>query len=277
MTPTDWRDTVLLTLGFVFSIVSGLVGAYIQRRLDQHVESRPLNRLLNFGRDDLLFVFPKRPGAAGALLPLILTEDFLAVNNFITCLLKISWNRKMGVRDVGPAADDMKHVSAADRKRNLVIICSTKSNALAAEFQEELHRSYQNSCTFEMENGKPFIKGGDGEIFKGPSYKQVADYLGSGVTPGDLSAKKYDDYALVIKATNPWNKHNKVVWIAGIRGIGTWGAAECLKKEWRQLYKKLPRRSKAADFAAIIKISYNNCDITSIKVCRADPLLRRGQ
>jgi hypothetical protein len=69
------------------------------------------------------------------------------------------------------------------------------------------------------------------------SYEQVAEYVRSGRTPQELPSKKYEDYALVAKVTSPWNDKNKVVWVAGIRGIGTWGAAECIKKEWRQIYE----------------------------------------
>lgn len=96
----------------------------------------------------------------------------------------------------------------------------------------------------------------------------MAENLKSGIDRRDLPGKSYEDYAVVTKVTSPWNENRKVVWLAGIRGIGTWGAAECIKKEWRQIYDQLPQHSKDCDFSALLKIDYDNCDITSIDVRR---------
>lgn len=55
--------------------------------------------------------------------------------------------------------------------------------------------------------------------------------------------------------------------MAGIRGIGTWGAAECLKKWWKPIYsakastRSIGGPSKAGDFAALVKVRYRNYDI----------------
>lgn len=129
----EWKDIVLLALGFLLSIGAGLVGALIQRRLDRRRESRPLNQLLNFGPDGLLFIFPHRDTSPEAILPRTSTEDFLAMNNVISALLNVGWTRKIGVRDTGRFIE-------TDKRRNLVIICSTKSNSAAASFQKELTR-----------------------------------------------------------------------------------------------------------------------------------------
>lgn len=117
-----------------------------------------------------------------------------------------------------------------------------------------------------------FISDGDGAHYQSRSYKQVEEYLRSGVARPDLPSKQYEDYAIVTKVTNPWNEKNKVVWVAGIRGIGTWGAAECIKKEWRQIYDQLPPQKKDCDFSAFLKIEYDNCDITSVEVRRVELL-----
>jgi len=37
----EWKDIVLLAAGFVLSIGAGIIGAYIQRRLDRRAERRP--------------------------------------------------------------------------------------------------------------------------------------------------------------------------------------------------------------------------------------------
>jgi hypothetical protein len=50
------------------------------------------------------------------------------------------------------------------------------------------------------------------------------------------------------------------------------GAAECIKKEWRQIFDQLPKEQKDCDFAALLKVEYDNCDITSVEVRRVELL-----
>ena len=261
----EWKDLILLALGFLLSIGAGIVGAFIQRRLDRRGERRPLNQLLNFGPDGLLFIFPHRDSSPEAILPRTSTEDFLAMNNFISALLNVGWTRKIGVRDTG-------RVTESDKRRNLVIICSPKSNSIAGTFQKELRSVHPNAFAFESEGDRVFISDGDNARYQSRSYQQVEDYLRSGTARPDLPSKQYEDFAVVTKVASPWNDKNIVVWVAGIRGIGTWGAAECIKKEWRQIYDQLPRDRKDCDFSALLKIEYDNCDITSVEVRRVELL-----
>ena len=149
MINTEWNDMILLALGFFLSICAGLVGAYIQRRIDHRVERRPLNQLLNFGPDKILFIFPHRDEPPEAILPRTSTEDFLAMNNFISALLSIGWSKKIGVRD-------MSRVTEADKTCNLVIICSPKSNTLANIFQNELRKLHPNAFIFDFNEGLTF-------------------------------------------------------------------------------------------------------------------------
>lgn len=263
----EWKDIILLGLGFVLSIGAGIIGAYVQRRFDRRAERRPLNQLLNFGPDSLLFIFPHRDTSPEAILPRTSTEDFLAMNNFISALLNIGWSRKIGVRDT-------TRVSEADKRRNLVIICSPKSNTIASTFQRELRTSHANAFAFESKEDRVCITDGDGAPYESKSYDQVKQYLSSGIAKPDLPGKAYEDYAVITKVTSPWNEKMKVVWVAGIRGIGTWGAAECIKKEWRQIYEQLPPDGKTCDFSALLKIEYDNCDITSVEVRRVELLGR---
>jgi len=256
-----WKDVLNISTGFVLSIIAGLIGAFIQRKFDQRNETHPLNQLLNFGRDDLLFIFPHREEITEAILPRTSTEDFVAMNNFISALINAGWTRKIGVRDT-------TRVSTNDKKRNLVIVCSPKSNGFSEEFQMEQKKQLKKFFYFEKDTDERwFITDGNGE-YKSKSYKQVDGYRSAGIDKRELPTKSFEDYAVITKATNPWNYRNKVILIAGIRGIGTWGAAECVKKEWRQIYKLLPQRQKDVDFSALVKIRYHNCDITAIDILR---------
>jgi len=265
---SEWKDILILTVGFMLSITAGLVGAKIQRILDQRGEKRPLNLLLNFGNDDILFIFPHREEIIEAILPRTSTEDFLAMNNFISALINRGWNRRIGVRDT-------RRVTPSDKKKNLVIICSPKSNDLTSELQTTLSKQgliKKQLFMFEKAvDGKWLIFDGDG-TYPSKSYEQEAAYLKAGLDRRDLPTKSFEDYAVITKVSNPWNEKNKIILLAGIRGIGTWAAAECIKKEWRQIYEQLPQNHKDTDFSALLKINYDNCDITSIDVRRVNDI-----
>lgn len=77
------------------------------------------------------------------------------------------------------------------------------------------------------------------------------------------------DHAVLVKATNPWDFSKKVLILAGIRGIGTWGAGEFLKKEWPEIYNRKNSKNglkKGGDFTAVIRVNYNKCDLVSFKI-----------
>jgi hypothetical protein len=214
-------------------------------------------------------VFPHREEIAEAILPRTSTEDFLAMNNFISALLNIGWSRKIGVRDTS-------RVTEADKKRNLVIICSTKSNSLAAIFQSALEKLSPEAFSFKQGNQHRWhICDRDGATYQSKSWGQEEGYRDRRIDHRDLPSQSYEDYAVITESVNPWNEATKVLWVAGIRGIGTWGAAECIKKEWKQIYDQLPREARDYDFSALLRIEYDNCDITSIDVRRVIPLRKQ--
>ena len=219
MSAIDTKDIALLLVGFALSIIGALVGAHVQRRLDNTVAQRPLNQLLNFGDDAILFVFPHRDEVPEALLPRTSTEDFLAMNNFISALLQINWNKNVAVRDT-------RHVSAEDRKRNLIVICSPKSNSLAGVLQAELIAAGKAPFRFNRKDSGEWTICDD-TVRDSPSFEQERLYRAQGILQRDMAEQTFTDYAIVSKVTNPWNPSNRIVWLAGIRGIGTWGAGEC--------------------------------------------------
>jgi hypothetical protein len=105
------------------------------------------------------------------------------------------------------------------------------------------------------------------DLFLSPSYEQEGDPATEGTGP-------FDDVAIVLKMRNPWNPDKQLLIVAGVRGIGTWGAGEFLKKGYMQLYTKLhvSRFSSAlssAQFAAIVSVCYQEFDITETHVILA--------
>ena len=245
--------------GFVLSIVGALIGAFVQRKYDHIVERRPLNQILNFGDDAILFVFPHRAQIAEAILPQTSTEDFLAMNNFMSALLAIGWTNNVGVRD-------MNRVSSDDKRKNLVVICSPKSNTFAQELQDILKNKNQPIFEFTPKQGPEWaIDIGVGQV-DSKSFLQEIEYSRQDVPRNQFPEKRFDDLAVVTKVRNPWNEKNKIIWLAGLRGIGTWAAGECIKKHWQDIYVKLPSNQKECDFTALLDIEYKNSDITKIVV-----------
>jgi hypothetical protein len=80
------------------------------------------------------------------------------------------------------------------------------------------------------------------------------------------------DLAAITKVRNPWHPGSQILLIAGIRGIGTWGAAETMKKWYDLIYKQkkgwsLQEKSqKKGSFSALLEIHYRNSDITKAEV-----------
>ena len=107
-------------------------------------------------------------------------------------------------------------------------------------------------------------------MFRSPSWAEEETYRTGAVPRHQLATKTFEDLAIITKIANPWNPEMRLIWVAGIRGIGTWGAAEFLKKRWQELYDLLPDSNKDCDFSALLRIRYHNCDIedtTLINVC----------
>jgi hypothetical protein len=261
----EWKDIILLFAGLLLSIVGALIGAWIQHSYDKRHERRPLAQLLNFGAGELLFIYPHRGPVTQAILPRTSTEDFLAINNFISALIHLDWKGKISVRD-------FTHISPSDRGQNLVIICSPKSNSFTEEFQQTLKNSGKSFFyLFEDDpnkTGTVRILSPFGEVYISRSYIQEQDCLSRGVSRDQLAYEQLEDYAIITKVQNSWNEENIAILIAGIRGIGTWGAAEFIKKKWRFIYDQLPADAKNEEFSALLRITYQEYDIKDWMVVR---------
>ena len=253
------KDIILLFAGFLLSTVGALIGARIQRAYDRRHERRPLAQLLNFGPDELLFIFPHRGFMPKSILPSTSTEDFMAINNFISALVQLDWKGKISVRN-------SDNVSDQDRKRNLVIICSPKSNTFTKEFQDTLKQQRRRSFFYFFEDdpsrkGTVRIVSPIGETCVSPSYEQEEECRSRGVSDEHLAKERLEDFAIITKVRNPWDEDNIVILIAGIRGIGTWAAAEFIKKRWQGIYNQLDASNKDQEFSALFRITYKAYDI----------------
>jgi hypothetical protein len=201
--------------------------------------------------DPILFVFPPRPGG-DRLLPHMAVEDFLAINNIISAYLRIGRTPPSKVRD-------HSHLTEQDRKtNNLVLICSSKSN--------DITREALNLLRNRLHDVIPYFEDVPGASSQIQIKWNGGTYTSDSYLQQERRDRKQEDLAVIVKAQNPWAAQHKILIVAGIRGIGTWGAAEFLKKWWQDLYyKKDASRargtSKTGDFVALVRVQYEDHDI----------------
>ena len=202
------------------------------------------------------FVFPPRENVERAILPRISTEDFMAINNVISAFINIK-------KDPPSKMVDSLNITPQDKKENnLILICSSKTNAVTAEALDLLRKANPDNSEYipifytDPYTNKTVIRWNRGE-YASNSF--------------DQSGGPMDDMAIILKAKNPWASNLNILIVAGIRGIGTWGAAECLKKWWQPIYsekasQKKKGSSKYGSFVALLGINYDEYDIKEAKL-----------
>jgi hypothetical protein len=262
------KEFLIMNISGIFiGILSAIIASYMYEKFQQRRDSQPLDDILNLGRkEEIIFVFPSRTDSELKpndihILPSTSTEDFLAVNNIKSALLKIHWEGKDSVRQPEHMIENV------DTQKTIFCICSVKSNSFTAKVEKKIIASLAGERLFRVqpkeETGKYQIWDGFSET-NSPSYDQIDLHLKNNILP--LSQGHFDDFAYITKITNPWNVSAKIFIIAGIRGIGTWAAAECLKKNWKEIHDWLDKDKKKSNFSALIKITYENLDIKHTRV-----------
>lgn len=248
-------DLFEIIIAIIIAIAGGVISFYVCKKLEHVGVIWPLRRLLNFGNDKIIITFALRDQMPDAILPRISTEDFLSINNVISTLIKGKMDSKIKIRDT-------TRLNSQDEQRNIITICSSKTNSFTRKVLDELKDKGINTPRFEIDPGtKRWQIDYRGETFHSESFNQIQNFAKEHLNTAE---QEIDDFALIMKVTNPWNPANKILIVAGIRGFGTWGAAECLKKRWTELYEKKSNRhgcKKNGDFAALVAIKYKNYDL----------------
>jgi hypothetical protein len=234
---------------------TGVVAGLIARLGFNAIQARRVNRhlwdLLNFGQGDVYFVFPHREGFRG-ILPPVAAEDFLAINNVTRVLNSMGWRGHTHMRDTEQIRDN--------REANLVTVGSPRTNDFTRLVLEALSQKGLRPFTFEETPDKPghwHISRERGQqlfpsfTFDQQKAAQEADH--------SVAGAELDDVAVLAKFDNPWNAANKVLVVAGVRGIGTWGASDYLRKRAPDLHKEKKvseRFKKNGNFVAYIAVRY---------------------
>lgn len=243
-----------LITGFLLSAGGSVVGYHVNNIGRNLRRNRVYGRLLNFGSDDIIFVIAHREHGEQELLPRMATEDFMAINNILGALSETGWRGRPRIRDV-------RHLSESEKSGNLVSLGGGKVNSFTAETIEAVASRGCNPYRFvqyDSEAARWLLKSKDGEFHSG-------SYEVSGATREQSpNAETLEDIGILAKLTNPRNTANKILLVAGLRGVGTWGAAEHLRKQGRDLYRRKRRADglrKNGDFFVLIKVQYRNYDI----------------
>jgi len=254
----------------IVSFIGGAVLLHAWNWLKKRTLGAGQRALLRGLGEPLLFVFPAREDVTEPILTRIAIEDFMAINNTISSLLLVGCQTKIRVRDAGRLRDEER------RSNNLILICSSKTNTVTGEALDLLSKRYQGQNRGHLvpmfvrnePDGTVEIKMCEG-TYKSPSFTQIQKLREEG-SDNDIAARiadaELDDMAIIVKARSPWSDDHEILILAGIRGFGTWGAGECLKKWWQPIYAKKgkDRRqgiSKDGDFAALVHVKYERCDI----------------
>jgi hypothetical protein len=118
--------------------------------------------------------------------------------------------------------------------RHRILVCSPRRNAVTGYALADASDRGAFSCDFGEASGED----GDRWLrFDGRTYSSAGD-------------EDNEDFALLAKYPNPWDDRYKVVIVAGIMTVGTWGAAEYLQTQAEQLDEK----TQGHDFAAVLDI-----------------------
>jgi hypothetical protein len=254
-------NTWNLVFSFLLGIITSAIGTYFYLVISKRAGNHHLRQLFNFGSDDVIFIFTHGGQAPQAILPRTSTEAFIAVNNLIGTLMLTGWKGPIRVRDTS-------HINSRDRSKNLVIVTGPKSNSFAGEVLATIKQQVPSLLDFEKISDTPERWQILSDIYKcpSPSYDQEAMALQAG---REIATQKLEDVAMIVKVTNPWNGANKILVVAGVRGIGTWGAAEYLRKFADQLYESKSgsgKYKKNGNFAALLKVTYENFDIVQVEL-----------
>ena len=250
-----------LFIGFFLSIPASLIAAYLFLIIRRRQGSSYLRKLFNLSNDTVIFVFAHGDSTKHSILPRTSTEAFIAVNNLIGTLILTGWQGPIRVRDTS-------HINQQDKTKNLIIVTGPKSNSFATEVLSEVKKQVPSILDFDKisDNPERWQILSDVFICPSPSYEQQMIVAKE---EKEVATQRFNDVAVILKVSNPWNGANKIFVVAGIRGIGTWGAAEYLRKHSKELYEATSgsgKYKKDGNFAALLKVTYENYDIVQVEL-----------
>lgn len=240
------------------------------RRIRRLFPTHAARSVFNCNSDlNLVIVYPPREEEPGSILPRVAGEDFMAITHVLKIADIAGFPRDM-VR-MAPVNTETGNIEDNPDDGNLALVCAPWSNPMTGKVLVRLRNSCGLIAEFHPLSSSPAnppasvatprTKGTAQYYisFYGKPYYSNTYEVQEQLTREHKQPWKGDmkDYGLIIKAPNPYNLRNQnatAFIIAGIRGIGTWGAAWYLCERVRDLYDSV----KDGDFAAVIEVDYSD-------------------
>lgn len=212
-------------------------------------ERMALRKLLLFSRGDrIVVVLPRREQpSVQKTVGAVAYEDMVACILVERCFMLAGWREEQ----IEIVSNDVAVANVAYKRENLVLLCSPRRNPLTAEALATLKRQNRLDCWFDTDPDHPeeLCLHLAGANITSPSYREAEPLLREGKSgyEGPLN-----DCALLARFENPWEPGKSVLILAGLRAIGTWGAARALRQRARELVEL----TGAQDFAVTVKCKY---------------------
>lgn len=238
-----------LALGYLASVLS----APHARRFTDRVEGRAVRDLLRLNGADVIVVVPHQPGPQNRRLPQLAIEDVLALRNVFDILAEV------GIKH--PKIRHPENLSDTDLKKDIISIGGSSRNVFTAEvLKAPVNGDILEFVQSSTHDGQIELRRGTTTVYHSPSYTEP---------PSEQPRAPSKDVAFILRRPNPKNETASVLLLAGIRGIGTWGASDHLRKHSKALAERVARdqgRAMHHGFIALLEVEYENFDIARTKV-----------
>jgi hypothetical protein len=264
------RDVILLFVvpiagGLGVALVGAIIGAWLwETWLRDYRKNRAFRRVLNFapGRK-VVFIFPTRDPPTGRLFRDVAWEDMRALDYLARACSRggHEWVTRRPT----------ERFTNADKQDNLVLICSPITNSVTRAALQAIRKEYPNfdvdvfpelspACSFGLVQGViKFVSRRNGYVQRKRMRYFDAEYSSPSFDQTD-PAGKLIDWGVVAKVNSPasWNPRTKILFVFGIRAIGTWGAAKFLFENINQIYQRYGDK----EFAFMVKVTEEEFRIT---------------
>ena len=253
-----WKETnafywVGIPISFLVGYFANIISAPRSKWYLEWISGRHLRTLLRLGRNEVIVVVPHQSISSNRRLPQVAVEDVLALRNVFEVL------SELGIKH--PKIRHPENLSDSDLKRNIISIGGSNRNSFTKKVLEfPVNGDLLSFATSPTAADQIEFKRGNSMTYTSPSY------IG---TPEDQPKARSSDIAFILRRPNPKNELCSVVILAGIRGIGTWGASDHLRKHAKKLSARVAKDQDNAikqGFLAVITADYENFDIVQTKV-----------
>ena len=255
---TAIATVIALLAGYRLSILANIRSAPAAEKYKKSIEYAELSNLLDLKKSNkpvIIVISHRQIDASRGWRPNFASEDVLAMRNIIEMLSTLGYKH---TRIMHP-----NNMTDEDKKHNVISIGGPDSNSYTAATLPNVKRPMTIQFKPELRSPEHFhIRLGDNSRYHSATY-DLAD-------SADQLIAKTADMAILLRIKNPLNPSSTVIIMAGIRGIGTWGASDYLRKHQRALNQALLSDLGGAPdrgFLAVVESHYEKYDISRTHRC----------